>query len=305
MTRATLRALMGRDQSERPAQLLPDRARRLVAAAVAPLVVLTGVAVATPAPAAADDYQLPPCAADDWIDGMAVERWGDDFKVVVTPTPDARTFGRVALNSMWHLVQACVPGLYDELADSVYGQLACHVDLAALPDREGSGFATGPTWDFESWRPPYGEFASIAHKCSAGMLSSYGGERSEPGEWEVYFGVDPLEKSEQEIERIRADREAASAAADESTGFAQDVWVINTGGVGLWTRGGPGYGAPRYEVLPDGTHLTLLCQVHSQTISDWMTSDLWDRVRVGDGSEVWVSDVFVRTGSDGQVAPTC
>ncbi|WP_305684579.1 hypothetical protein [Microbacterium sp.] len=44
---------------------------------------------------------------------------------------------------------------------------------------------------------------------------------------------------------------------------------------------------------------------HSETISDWITGDLWDFVRLGDGQEVWVSDALVRAGSNGRVAPDC
>lgn len=306
MTRQSVRARLGRAQEA--GRTAESRWRRgLGAAIVASAIEAVGLAAMTAgAPSAsADDYYLPPCAADEWVEGMAVERFEDGhFKVVLTPTADARAVGRVALNSMWHLVQACVPGLYEETADTVYGQLACHADLGALPGLNGELFATGPTWDFEAWRPPFDEAQSIATKCSAGWQDPYGDDHHEAGSWQVYFGVDPMEKSQQELEQIRADR-AAAQAAQAAPGFEQSVYVINTGGQGLWTRGGPGYDAARYQVLPDGTTMTLLCQVHSELIVDWMTSDLWDHVRLADGTEAWVSDVFVKTGSDGQVAPTC
>lgn len=313
MTMKTIRPVpaVGQEGNAAAARSYPTLALRKAGAAALAALVMLSIALAGRAEAAtpvesaavALSADLPPCAADYWVDGLAVERFDNgDFKVVLTPTVDARTHGTLGVYSMWHVVQACVPGLYDELADSIYGQLACHADLSAAPGLNGEAFATGPTWDFESWRPAYNELESIVTKCSAGWSSSdpYGGSHSEPGTWEVYFGVDPIEKSEQDIERIKAERDAAASAP-----FEQSVYVIMTGGEGLWTRTGPGYDADRIQVLPDGTSMTLLCQVHSQLIVDWMSSDLWDFVRLGDGQEVWVSDVFVKTGSDGQVAPTC
>ena len=85
----------------------------------------------------------------------------------------------------------------------------------------------------------------------------------------------------------------------------QTVSVFNTGGVGLWTRSGPGFGADALQILPEDTQMTLLCQVHSELVVDWISTDLWDYVRLSDGQLVWVSDAFVYTGADGQVAPAC
>jgi hypothetical protein len=241
--------------------------------------------------------ELPACAADRWVDGLAVERWDDDdFKVVLTPTNDARAYGTLGVYAMWHVVQACVPGLYDKLADSIYAQLACHADFSAVPDGGGDGFATGPTWDLESWRTAYTEAESIATKCSGYAPSE---TRSDPGEWDVYFGVDPLEKSEQEIAALRAQ------SASENVPAEQTVTVAFTEGVGLWTRTGPGSDAERITVLPEGTEMTLICQTTGLLVSDWIESDIWDNVRLSDGQEVYVSDVFVETGSNGQVAPSC
>ncbi|HQZ85614.1 MAG TPA: DUF2599 domain-containing protein [Actinomycetota bacterium] len=251
------------------------------------------------------DVNLPPCAADNWIEGMALESYDNgDFKVVLTPTPNARTFGTVAVYNMWHVVQACVPGLYGALADSIYGQLACHADLSALPGLHGEPFATGSTWDFESWRPARDELASIASKCSSGWHGgdSYGQDHAEAGTWTVYFGVDPIEKSDQDIQALKAQRNEQHAPTST---YEQTVSVFNTGGVGLWTRSGPGFGADALQILPEDTQMTLLCQVHSELVVDWISTDLWDYVRLSDGQLVWVSDAFVYTGADGQVAPAC
>jgi DNA-binding CsgD family transcriptional regulator len=74
------------------------------------------------------------------------------------------------------------------------------------------------------------------------------------------------------------------------------------------TRAGavaPNAGDGLIEVLAEGRSMTLLCQTRGVLVTEWMTTDLWDKVRLDDGREVFVSDAFVHTGSDGQVAPSC
>ncbi|AXX31209.1 hypothetical protein APASM_3844 [Actinosynnema pretiosum subsp. pretiosum] len=54
----------------------------------------------------------------------------------------------------WHAVQNCVAGLYNDLADSIWDQLECHQALSWIMwNREGSMWATGDTYELESWRP--------------------------------------------------------------------------------------------------------------------------------------------------------
>ena len=53
--------------------------------------------------------------------------------------------------------------------------------------------------------------------------------------------------------------------------------------------------------VADGAYITITCQKRGQSVSGtYGTTALWDKVNGG-----FVSDAFVATGSDGQVAPTC
>ena len=89
---------------------------------------------------------------------------------------------RGAVVEEWHAIQACVPGLYGNLADSICQQLECHQRWAwALrPDGE---WATGPTYDLESWRPKLEDdnfFAKSASKCGGYLGVEPDGEFSNP-----------------------------------------------------------------------------------------------------------------------------
>jgi hypothetical protein len=87
-----------------------------------------------------------------WADSLNVVYEDDgSFKISLAPTAATRAMGpsdagdAAITNELWHAVQACVPGLYGSLADSVYQQLQCHVWFGP------AWFATGPTYDFESY----------------------------------------------------------------------------------------------------------------------------------------------------------
>ncbi|HWS34920.1 MAG TPA: hypothetical protein VN408_19545 [Actinoplanes sp.] len=113
------------------------------------------VTFATPANAA------PYCGPSRFIESIETVKWADDqFQIIVTPTAEARRHAAFAANprdavvEQWHAVQRCVPGLYGELADTVWDQLECHQLNSWIPlPREGSDWATGETYDLESWRP--------------------------------------------------------------------------------------------------------------------------------------------------------
>ncbi|MEU2396145.1 SH3 domain-containing protein [Streptomyces sp. NPDC007369] len=67
-------------------------------------------------------------------------------------------------------------------------------------------------------------------------------------------------------------------------------------------RSGPGTGYSIVKVLPYGASVTIRCQ----TDGDWVTGPygttrIWDCV----GNGQFVSDAYVRTGSDGYVASPC
>ena len=53
--------------------------------------------------------------------------------------------------------------------------------------------------------------------------------------------------------------------------------------------------------VADGAYVTISCQKHGGSVTGtYGTSTLWDKIGAG-----YVTDAYVSTGSDGQVAPTC
>jgi hypothetical protein len=77
--------------------------------------------------------------------------------------------------------------------------------------------------------------------------------------------------------------------------------VVNTAGSPLTVRAGASTSTASVGLVSDGTHVTISCQKHGQTITGtYGTTSLWDKIGSG-----YVSDAYVSTGSDGQVAPTC
>lgn len=98
----------------------------------------------------------------------------------------------------------------------------------------------------------------------------------------------------------------AQAGVDAIGGGGGVAGTVNTG-TGtqvLYVRSGPSSSYDIVGSLANGTRITIQCQTRGQWVySDvyrvW--TDLWDRV----GSGRFVSDAYVHTGSDGQVAPSC
>ncbi|MET8572519.1 SH3 domain-containing protein [Streptomyces sp. NPDC004783] len=73
-------------------------------------------------------------------------------------------------------------------------------------------------------------------------------------------------------------------------------------GVRLNVRSGPGTGYAIVRVLPEGATVPVYCQTPGTTVTGpYGTSSIWDRIGTGQ----YVSDTYVRTGSDGYVAPRC
>ncbi|MFK0257661.1 SH3 domain-containing protein [Streptomyces sp. NPDC090445] len=67
-------------------------------------------------------------------------------------------------------------------------------------------------------------------------------------------------------------------------------------------RTGPGTGYSIVRVLPYGASVTIRCQTEGETVSGpYGTTRIWDCV----GNGEFVSDAYVRTGSDGYVASPC
>lgn len=89
------------------------------------------------------------------------------------------------------------------------------------------------------------------------------------------------------------------AGATQPTGTAPGVVV--TDGTPLKVRNGTSLDATVVDHLANGTHFTIQCQKRGGAVTGTFgTSTLWDKVPGG-----FVSDAYVRTNSDGQVAATC
>lgn len=78
--------------------------------------------------------------------------------------------------------------------------------------------------------------------------------------------------------------------------------TVNTSGADLNVRSGPSTSYSIVGSVSDGQKVTIVCQVKGQSITGtYGTTSLWDKL----GSGGYISDAYVYTGSDGQVAPTC
>ncbi|WP_299539413.1 SH3 domain-containing protein [uncultured Streptomyces sp.] len=67
-------------------------------------------------------------------------------------------------------------------------------------------------------------------------------------------------------------------------------------------RTGPGTQYAVVRLLPYGVSVPVYCQKPGQTITGpYGTSNIWDCIAGGE----FVSDAYVRTGSDGYIAPRC
>ncbi|MEV6955112.1 peptidase [Streptomyces sp. NPDC051183] len=73
-------------------------------------------------------------------------------------------------------------------------------------------------------------------------------------------------------------------------------------GYRLNVRSGPGTNYSVVDVLPLGATVGIRCQCSGTTVSGpYGTTDIWDCI----GNGQFVSDAYVKTGSDGYVATRC
>jgi uncharacterized protein YgiM (DUF1202 family) len=96
----------------------------------------------------------------------------------------------------------------------------------------------------------------------------------------------------------------AQAGVNAIGGGGGVAGTVTTAGDVLYVRSGPGTGYSVVGSLADGSAVTISCQAHGEWIYSevyGIWTDLWDRI----GSGRYVSDGYVYTGSNGQVAPTC
>ena len=127
------------------------------------------------APAAANAAGPPFCGSSQYVEEITVQRWSNgDFRVSLRPTEEARHAEdrTEATAVMWQAVRRCLTpsagftGLDGSVGDSLQDQLRCHEYLALIPAMGGGeGYATGETFDVESWRPKAGKSRWYSTKC--------------------------------------------------------------------------------------------------------------------------------------------
>lgn len=78
--------------------------------------------------------------------------------------------------------------------------------------------------------------------------------------------------------------------------------TVNTSGLPLTVRSGPGTGYSAVGSLADGTGVTISCQTIGSTVTGtYGTSAIWNKI----GTGRYIADAYTYTGSDGFVAPLC
>ncbi len=79
------------------------------------------------------------------------------------------------------------------------------------------------------------------------------------------------------------------------------VGRVNTSGAPLTIRADASTTSAAVGSVDDGATVTITCQKVGESVTGtYGTSNLWDKIGAG-----YMSDAYVSTGSDGQVAPTC
>ena len=104
---------------------------------------------------------VPNCSGDGtYLSEIRVEKNSvGDRVIVATPTDHARWYSawvpnqRPAVVDEWHAIQNCVTGLQGDTADSIWQQLECHQKLAYVWNPKTRTWATGSTYDLETYRP--------------------------------------------------------------------------------------------------------------------------------------------------------
>ncbi len=117
----------------------------------------------------------PYCGASQYVAEITVEKWSNgDFRVSLWPTAEGRHASDrdAATNVMWQAIRRCLTpsagfsGLDGPVGASLQDQLRCHESLALVPALGGGkGYATGDTFDIESWRPTAGPTHWFSTKC--------------------------------------------------------------------------------------------------------------------------------------------
>ncbi|MFH8804947.1 SH3 domain-containing protein [Streptomyces sp. NPDC017936] len=98
------------------------------------------------------------------------------------------------------------------------------------------------------------------------------------------------------VDEVRSGDEAEAVAAAALT------YYPIAPGVQLNVRSGPGTSYPIIKVLAEGTKVPIFCQTPGTRVTGpYGTTSIWDNI----ADSQFVSDAYVRTGSDGYIAPRC
>jgi hypothetical protein len=124
---------------------------------------------------AASPSGRPYCGASADVEEITLEKWPNgDFRVSLRPTDTGRHADDrdAATATMWQAIVNCVHppsgGIHLDgtVGASLFDQLRCHEFFALVPSLSGGpGYATGPTYDIESWRPVAGQARWISSEC--------------------------------------------------------------------------------------------------------------------------------------------
>ncbi|MBQ0891270.1 SH3 domain-containing protein [Streptomyces sp. RM72] len=108
--------------------------------------------------------------------------------------------------------------------------------------------------------------------------------------------------SVEQVQNIGGGEEGAAGQAGGAVAAAALSSYPVAPGYRLNVRSGPGTNYSVVRVLAEGSRVTINCQRTGERVSGpYGTSNIWDNI----GGGQYVSDAYVRTGSDGYVAPRC
>ncbi|MEU1047162.1 SH3 domain-containing protein [Streptomyces sp. NPDC005897] len=108
--------------------------------------------------------------------------------------------------------------------------------------------------------------------------------------------------SVEQVQNIGGGEEGAAEQAGGAVAAAALSSYPVAPGYRLNVRSGPGTNYSVVRVLAEGSRVTINCQRTGERVSGpYGTSNIWDNI----GGGQYVSDTYVRTGSDGYVAPRC
>ncbi|MFF2516087.1 SH3 domain-containing protein [Streptomyces sp. NPDC058086] len=97
-----------------------------------------------------------------------------------------------------------------------------------------------------------------------------------------------------------SDEEAVSSTTTASATAAVTYPIAP--GYAVNVRSGPGTSYRIVRVLPEGSRVSIFCQRPGESVSGpYGTTSIWDNIANGE----YISDAYVKTGSDGYVAPRC